>query len=524
MPILPDLRRGVSVACRVTSRVGALTMRGVLIAGTTSDAGKSVVTTGILRWLSRQGVRAAPFKSQNMSNNSMVTVDGAEIGRAQWIQAIAAGAEPEAAMNPVLLKPGSDTRAHVVLLGKPYRDLDAADFGSLRAELSSAAFEALDDLSARYDVVVCEGAGSPTEINLRTGDFVNMGLARHAQLPVVVVGDIDRGGVFAAFHGTLALLSAKDQALVSGFVVNKFRGARSLLDPALRQMRRTSGRPVLGVLPFLPNLWLDSEDSLAIMARAEAVNPALGADPLRVAVVRLPRISNFTDVDPLAVEPGVVVRFTGGAAEIAEADLVIVPGSRSTVADLAWMRSRGLDVALAERARRGRPVLGICGGYQMLARTIRDDVESGAGLVNALGLLPCDVRFGAEKVVARPVGSAYGGSVTTAYAIHHGRVVTDEAAEPFLDGCRAGAVWGTTWHGVFETDDFRRAFLREVSEMAGRYGFVVAADTDFAALRERRLDELADAVSEHLDMGALMRLIDNGAPDGLPFIPPGAPS
>jgi adenosylcobyric acid synthase len=499
-------------------------VRGLLVAGTTSDAGKSVVTTGICRWLAREGVKVAPFKAQNMSNNSAVTRDGAEIGRAQWVQAVAAEAEPEAAMNPVLLKPGSDRRSHVVVMGQPYGEVDATSFGSARTVLADAAFAALADLAERYDVVVCEGAGSPTEINLREHDFVNMGLARRADLPVVVVGDIDRGGVFAAFHGTVSLLDAADQALVAGFVVNKFRGDAGLLSPGLRMIARTTGRPVLGVLPWLPGLWLDAEDSLDVVGRADAGSRTPGGGVLRVAVIRFPRISNFTDIDPLAAEPGVAVQFTASPAQVAGADLAVLPGSRATVADLAWLRSSGLADALVARAAVGRPILGICGGFQMLTREIADDVESGSGIVPGLGLLPASVRFTAEKVLERPDATAYGVHVTTAYAIHHGRVTVDEGAENFLDGCRAGAVWGTSWHGVLEEDDLRRAFLREVASLAGVDDFEVAADTRFAARREARIERLADAVVRHLDTGALRGLMDHGVPAALPFVPPGAPT
>ena len=261
-------------------------MRGsLLVAGTTSDAGKSVITTGICRWLHREGVRVAPFKAQNMSNNSMVTVDGAEIGRAQWIQAVAAGAEPEAAMNPVLLKPGSDLRSHVVLMGRPYGELAASSFAERRPDLAEAAYAAYDDLRSRFDVVICEGAGSPTEINLREHDFVNMGLAQHGQVPTLVVGDIDRGGVFAAMYGTLKLMPADDQGLLKAFVVNKFRGDESLLEPGLRMLSEATDRPVLGVVPWLPDVWLDSEDSVDVAGRR--VLAAVDGEPvLRVAVVR----------------------------------------------------------------------------------------------------------------------------------------------------------------------------------------------------------------------------------------------
>ncbi|WP_405140641.1 cobyric acid synthase [Sphaerisporangium sp. NBC_01403] len=497
------------------------------MAGTTSDAGKSVVTAGICRWLARRGVRVAPFKAQNMSLNSYVTADGAEIGRAQVAQAQAAGIEPIADMNPILLKPGSDRRSQVVVLGKPLADVDAMEYGAYKDHLRTVALESLNRLRSVYDVVVCEGAGSPTEINLRKGDIANMGLARAVGIPVIVVGDIDRGGVFASLYGTLALLDAGDQALISGFLINKFRGAPELLEPGLDMLRELTGRPVYGVLPWLGGLWMDLEDSLALDNRPAdfaAAQPGASGS-LRVAVVRYPRISNFTDVDALAAEPGVVVRFVasaGDVAEIREADLVILPGSRATVSDLEWLRRTGLASALLDR--RG-PILGICGGYQMLARSIRDDVESGAGLVEGLGLLPATVEFARDKTLSRPIGEAYGCRVA-AYEIHHGLVTLDGRAgrelEPFLDGCRVGAVWGTTWHGALENDGFRRAFLADVAARAGKEDFAPAPGVSFAALRERHLDALGDLIERHVDTDALLALIEKGAPVGLPALPPGA--
>ncbi|HEU5044872.1 MAG TPA: cobyric acid synthase [Nocardioidaceae bacterium] len=477
----------------------------LLVAGTTSDAGKSVLTTGLCRWLHRQGVRVAPFKAQNMSNNSMVTADGAEIGRAQWIQALAAGAEPEAAMNPVLLKPGSDLRSHVVLMGQPFGELDASAFGSARPRLSEAAYAAYDDLRGRYDVVVCEGAGSPTEINLREHDFVNMGLAQHGGIPTVVVGDIDRGGVFAAMYGTLKLMPADDQALVAGFVVNKFRGDRALLQPGIEMIERACDRPVLGVVPWLPDLWMDSEDSLALPPPRDLVSGPV----LRVAVLRFPRISNFTDVDALAVEPNVDVSFTDRPAEVREADLAVLPGSRATLVDLAWLRDRGLADAVVERHRAGRPVLGICGGFQMLGRRVADPdaVESAApASAPGLGLLPASTRFLAGKVLGRPRGSAWGEPVT-GYEIHHGAVDV-RGGDPFPGGCAAGATWGTLWHGLLESDGFRRRLLTEVAAAAGRSDWMPCPGISFAGHREARLEALAVAVEAHLDTAAVARLLD----------------
>ena len=492
----------------------------LLVAGTTSDAGKSVVTAGICRWLARQGVSVAPFKAQNMSNNSMVTPDGAEIGRAQVMQAAAARVEPEAAMNPVLLKPGGENSSQVVVLGRPVADVTALSYRPMKAALLAQVLECLADLRSRFDVVVCEGAGSPTEIKLRADDIANMGLATAAHLPVIVVGDIDRGGVFAAFHGTVALMPPADQRLVAGFLVNKFRGDVRLLQPGLDRLQELTGRPTLGVLPWADGLELDVEDSLGVGARRGPVGPPHGEEALRVSVVRLPRLSNFTDVDALAAEPGVLIRYATRPEELADADLVLLPGSRATVADLGWLRSTGLADAVLRRAAAGAPVLGVCGGHQMLARTITDDVESRAGTMPGLGLLPIDVRFAREKTLGRPVGEAFGHPVS-GYEIHHGVVSVDDGAEPFLDGARSGSVFGTTWHGAMENDGFRRAFLVEVARLSGRR-FVPAPDTDFAAVREARLDRLGDLVAEHADTDALWRLIERGAPAGLALLPPGS--
>jgi len=413
-------------------------------------------------------------------------------------------------MNPVLLKPGSDRRSHVVLMGQPWGELSARGFLTERAELAKAAFAAYDDLSARYDVVIAEGAGSPTEINLRQSDYVNMGLAQHIQSPVVVVGDIDRGGVFASMFGTVALLDATDQALISGFLVNKFRGDVSLLQPGIDMLTAVTGRPTYGILPWLPELWLDSEDALDIPVRRTAA----GSEVLSIAVVRFPRISNFTDLDALAAEPTNSVFFTTSPAEVRDADLVVLPGSRATVADLEWLRSLGLDEAVAARAAKGRPILGICGGYQLLGGAITDPYGvEGGGNHTGLDLLPVATEFARAKTLARPA--------PTAYEIHHGVVTVTGDAEPFPGGCRTGNVWGTIWHGLLDDDTARHTFLTEVAALAGK----PAPDgtVSFHALREDRLDRLADAIDEHVDTDALLRLIEHG-PTRVPFVPPGAPS
>ncbi|TFV57036.1 cobyric acid synthase [Mycobacterium sp. PS03-16] len=491
-------------------------MAGLLVAGTTSDAGKSVVTTGLCRALARRGVKVAPYKAQNMSNNSMVCAasdgHGVEIGRAQWVQALAAQAVPEPAMNPVLLKPGSDRRSHVVLMGRPWGEVSSSDWLEGRRPLAEAAHAAFDDLASRYDVVVAEGAGSPAEINLRAGDYVNLGLARHAGLPTVVVGDIDRGGVFAAFLGTVALLSPEDQALLAGFVVNKFRGDQALLEPGLRDLERVTGRRVYGTLPWHPDLWLDSEDALDLEGRRST-----GSGARRAAVIRLPRISNFTDVDALGLEPGLDVVFVSDPRGLGDADLVVLPGTRATIADLAWLRSRGLDRAVRAHAAAGKPLLGICGGFQMLGRMIRDPhaVEGPVPEAEGLGLLEVETTFAPEKALRLPQGSGLG-AAAAGYEIHHGRITRAPGVDEFLGGARAGQVFGTMWHGSLEGDALRRAFLAETLGLA-------PSEVSFTAARERRLDVLGDLVESHLDVDALLELVAAGPDPDLPFLPPGAP-
>ena len=494
----------------------------LLVAGTHSDAGKSAVVAGLCRWLAREGVSVAPFKAQNMALNSYVTREGAEIGRAQAAQAAAAGIEPEAAMNPVLLKPSAERTTQVVVRGKPWATASAMSYGPMKRELLPIVLEALEDLRSRFDVVVCEGAGSPAEINLRENDLANMGLARAANLPVLLVGDIDRGGLFASLYGTLALLCAGDQALLSGFLVNKFRGDPAVLEPGLKQMAALTGRPFLGTLPFVRGLGIDGEDSLALDA-PRPTKPPPGRDVLRVVVARLGRISNFTDFDALAHEPGVSVRFAESREELLDADLAVLPGTKATVEDLRLLRSRGLDGAFLERARRGLPTLGICGGYQMLGEEIFDGVEDGTPETPGLGLLPVRTFFQSEKVLARPEGLApgFGGAPVGGYEIHHGRT-RPRGGDPLFvtktgtEGCRLGPTLGTSWHGVLESDAFRRALLSWVAAERGldwRPG-----KEPFVAAREAQLDKLGDLISDNVDRESLLRIVEHGAPPDLPTL------
>ena len=484
-------------------------MTGLLIAGTSSDAGKSLLVTALCRVARRRGIRVAPYKAQNMSNNSMVCPDGAEIGRAQYLQALAAQVIPTSAMNPVLLKPGTDRRSFIVLRGQPAGTLEAGQYATGRRQLAEAAWSAYDELAATVDLVICEGAGSPAEINLRTGDYTNMGLAAAKDLPVILVGDIDRGGVLASLYGTWALLDDADRSHLAGYLINKFRGDASILEPGLAQISRRTRMPCFGVLPWLDGVWLDGEDTLEVGRwRHQDEPPAPGS--LRVAVVRFPRISNATDVDALAQEPGVDVQVTTDPMLCRQADILVLPGSRSTVADLDWLRERGIAQAVTERAAAGHTVLGICGGYQMLAHTIRDPhrAESTRAEVAGLGLLPVEVDFDAEKTLALPEGR-WRGLPAGGYEIHHGicrRIPGADPGEDFLDGCRSGSVWGTMWHGAFENDAFRRAWLAQAAAAAGLTWQPDDHAPGYQQRRETMINSLADAAEQHLDIDQLFAL------------------
>jgi adenosylcobyric acid synthase len=484
----------------------------LLIAGTTSDAGKSMVVAGLCRLLARKGIRVAPFKAQNMSNNSCVALDaegvGGEIGRAQGMQARAAGLAPSVRFNPVLLKPGSDRTSQLLVRGRPIGTVSAIDYITHREHLAGVVAEELAGLRDEFDVVICEGAGSPAEINLRATDLANMGLARAANLPVLVVGDIDRGGVLAHLFGTVAVLSPEDQALIAGFIVNKFRGDPALLVPGLDQLAALTGRPTYGVLPYSDELWLDAEDSLSVVA-GEIVGvpaPPRGDQVLRVGAIRLPRISNSTDIEALACEPGVLVRWVSEPADLADVDVIVIPGSKATVADLGWLRERGLADAIV--AHPG-VVLGICGGFQMLCRRIEDAVESRCGTVEGLGLLDADIVFSDDKELRHWEAPLAG------YEIHHGQVARCTEATWFeADGCAHGyvrdRVFGTHWHGLLDNDDFRRSWLTAAA--ADRPGFRVAPDVSVPARRDAQLDVMADLLTAHLDLDAVLGLLEGSTP------------
>jgi adenosylcobyric acid synthase len=480
-------------------------VRGALmVCGTTSNAGKSTIVAGLCRLLARDGVRVAPFKAQNMALNSFVTAAGHEIGRAQAMQAFAAGIEPEVSMNPILLKPTGECTSQVVVAGRPIGDMSAREYHEHKPRLHGLVLDALVDLRARFDVVLCEGAGSPAEINLLDRDIVNLRIACDAGIDAIVVGDIEPGGVFASLYGTVALLPDEHRRRVRGFVINKLRGDPTLLLDGCAQLHERTGIPTIGVVPWLDGLDIDAEDSLALRDRPHA--PAPTPDELDVVVVQLPRISNFTDFDPLVAEPGVQVRFVRDPGRLGRPDLIILPGTKATVEDLAWLRAHGFDTALSAT---GATVLGICGGYQMLGESIDDEIESCAGRVEGFALLPVATTFDAEKTTDRCQGTSLGHSVD-GYRIHHGRVhprggATFVELGGTVDGVQVGSVYGTTLHGLFEADAFRRAFLTQVAAHARRR-FVPGTES-FAEARARSVDTLADTLATHLDVDRLLAWI-----------------
>ena len=496
---------------------------GLMVCGTTSDAGKSFVVAGLCRLLARNGVRVAPFKAQNMANNASVTADGAEIGIAQWVQAVAAGVEPTAAMNPVLLKPTSERTSQVIVRGRPLGELSARDYHEAKPGLRPVVLAALAELRAAYDVVICEGAGSPAEINLLDHDLVNLGLAEPAGLPALVVGDIDRGGVFAALYGTVALLPDRLRDRVRGFVVNRLRGDPALLGSACAELERRCGVPTLGVLPYLPGLAIDAEDSLAL--DHPDVEPAgNGLDVLDVVAVRWPLVANAGDLDPLRIEPHVRVRWVRSVAELGRPDLIVLPGSKATRADLGWFRSTGLAAAVE---RSGAPIVAVCAGTQMCGRVIDDPhgAEGPPGSVAALGWLPLASTFEPFKVLDRPAGRVIAepgaGTRVAGYRIHHGRVrsLPGDPAElvPWMTahdgtvlGWRSGRIAATTLHALFEDDGFRAAVLRWAADRAGKRWS--SSGASFHAERMARLDRMADALASHLDLAHLAGIIAEAAP------------
>ncbi|MBI1295934.1 cobyric acid synthase [bacterium] len=487
-----------------------------MLLGTHSSAGKSLLVTAFCRILARRGVRVAPFKAQNMSNNAGVTPEGGEMGRAQIVQAEAAGLFPHTDMNPVLLKPEGNRRSQVVLNGRVDGHIEAANWLSMKDRLWGEVTAAYDRLAARYDVIMLEGAGSPAEINLKAGDIVNLRMARHADAPCLLVGDIDRGGVFAALAGTLLLLDPEERAQISGFLINKFRGDPALLGDGLAMLQaKAFGVPTLGVVPYVPDLRIADEDAVALdSGQRAAVAPKRGQR--EIAVIHLPHVANFDEFDALDAEPGVCLRYVRRAEDLGNPAAIILPGTKVTLADLGWLRTLGLDQAILAAQAHGSAVVGICGGYQLLGTWLADPTGAEGPAGNAapgLGLLPVTTEFTRHKQTHQAI-LAREGEQLRGYEIHTGETSLAEDALPFgviiqrsgapvtvLDGAMRedGRVWGTYLHGIFENDDFRHRWLRGL----GWQGEFVST----TALRQAEYDRLADVVEGALDWAGIERLL-----------------
>ncbi|MBI4758579.1 MAG: cobyric acid synthase [Chloroflexi bacterium] len=499
-----------------------MTAKVLMVQGTSSSAGKSLLVAALCRIFTQEGYRVAPFKAQNMALNSFVTRDGLEIGRAQAVQAHAAGIEPTVDMNPILLKPEADSRSQVVVLGRPRTKLESRDYNRRRDNLWQVVIESLARLRGQFDLVVIEGAGSPAEPNLKTGDIVNMRVARHAQAPVLLVGDIDRGGVFASLVGTLELLEPDERNLLKGIIINKFRGDLALLRPGLDFLEARCGVPVVGVVPYLRDLRIAEEDSVAL--EQSTADRRLLANVADIAIIRLPHISNFDDFDPLALEPGVRVRYVDSPLDLGEPHAIIIPGSKSTAADLHFLNASGLATAIVARAHQGTAVVGICGGYQMLGLVIRDPdrVESEREVTPGLGLLPVETVFFPEKatyqaqarvVTMRGFLRDLVGQPVNGYEIHMGRTASPEpmlcivrrgdAQVNEADGATdaTGRIFGTYLHGLFDNAHFRKAWLSSLQDHAREVGL------SMAEVREQAYNRLAACVRASLNMPLLYRIV-----------------
>jgi adenosylcobyric acid synthase len=485
--------------------------KNVMLQGTSSHVGKTVLTAALLRCLRLRGYRAAPFKAQNMALNSAVASDGGEIGRAQAFQAEAAGVASSVHMNPVLLKPTGEARSQVVIHGKVHSVMSAAEYHKFKPKAMEFVLESYRLLSSMYDVIVIEGAGSPAEVNLREGDIANMGIAEAVDSPVLLVGDIDRGGVFASLVGTLELLSEAERERVKGFIINKFRGDKSLLMPGLDFLEDRTGKKVFGVMPHFKGLVLPDEDSVGLEGSLS------GAGQLKVSVVKLPRVSNFTDFDPLKADPRLKVVFAETPSEIEGSALVIIPGTKSTIEDLSWLREKGFAGPIKKHAEAGGSIIGICGGFQMLGRKISDPfcVESPIGEAEGLGLLDSETVLGKEKNTFQITGNVMFGKmefIVKGYEIHMGETTVKGA--PFAaiternglrasiaDGCSSsdGKIHGTYIHGIFDNDGFREALLEGLGAGAGSKGA-------FNAAKEASLTELARLFEDNVAVDDILRV------------------
>ena len=493
--------------------------RSIMIQGTASNAGKSLLCAGLCRIFAQDGYKVAPFKSQNMALNSAITKEGLEMGRAQVVQAQAAGVEPTADMNPILLKPTSNVGSQVIVRGVPRGTMGAVDYYKYKSQLIPDIMESYRRLDEAYDIIVIEGAGSPAEINLKADDFVNMGMAKLADAPVLLCGDIDRGGVFASLYGTVKLLEEDEQARIKGLLINKFRGDVEILRPGLSMLEELTDKPVLGVVPML-DVDVDDEDSLS--TRLEQKKKVGLID---IAVVRLPRLSNFTDFNPLERMEQVNLRYVRDPRELGNPDLIILPGTKNTMDDLRWLRESGMETKILRHAEKGGAVVGICGGYQMLGASVSDpDGVEGGGTLRGLGLLPGNTVFFGEKTRTQVEGTflrgegifeAMAGVSFTGYEIHMGETevsgaplltLRDQRGQEKTGGHAAGNVWGSYIHGIFDCGECAAALVNCL--MAARGLSPDAAALDWAAYQQQQYDKLADGLRAALDMERIYRILN----------------
>ena len=499
--------------------------KAIMVQGTMSNAGKSLLAAGLCRIFRQDGFRVAPFKSQNMALNSFITEEGLEMGRAQVMQAEAAGIAPSVKMNPILLKPTNDVGSQVIVNGEVLGTMSARDYFKFKKELVPKVMEAYEELAAENDIIVIEGAGSPAEINLKEDDIVNMGMAKRAKAPVLLVGDIDRGGVFAQLIGTVMLLEEDERKMVKGLIVNKFRGDKTILDPGIKMLEERSGVPVVGVAPYL-DIQVEDEDSLT-----ERFEGHQERGILDLAVIRLPRISNFTDFNPLESIPGVSLRYVRHVHELGSPDMILLPGTKNTMEDLLWMRQNGLEAAVLKEAAKGKIIFGICGGYQMLGETMSDPhhVEAG-GQIKGMGLLPMDTVFVEAKTRTRVQGHflelpgilhSMSGIPLEGYEIHMGtsrpnqdavqasKIVDQVTKEEKEDGLCAGNVYGTYVHGVFDREEVTQGLVKALGDWKG-IDVSQMTSVDFAAFKESQYDILAAELRRHLDMKKIYEILETG--------------
>ncbi len=502
--------------------------KSIMIQGTMSNAGKSLLAAGLCRIFKQDGYRVAPFKAQNMALNSFITREGLEMGRAQVMQAEAAGIAPSVLMNPILLKPTNDTGSQVIVNGEVLGNMDAREYFAYKKNLIPAVRQAYETLAAENDIIVIEGAGSPAEINLKDDDiFVNMGMAKIARAPVLLVGDIDRGGVFAQLIGTVDLLDPDERAMVKGLIINKFRGDKTILDPGVKMLEEKAGIPVVGIAPYL-NIEVEDEDSLT-----ERFEGRQEVGLIDIAVIRLPRISNFTDFNPFESMPGVSLRYVQRVSELKNPDMIILPGTKNTMEDLLWMRQNGLEAEILKAAAAGTVIFGVCGGYQMLGNSLSDPmgVESG-GSIKGMGLLPMDTVFAGNKTRTRVEGSfgqiggileKLSGTALEGYEIHMGVSTAAEGAEPLtkiqdtnqdsaaakLDGNQKGNVYGSYVHSIFDKEQVAERIVEALGEAKG-IDTSEMTGVDYQTFKESQYDILAAALREHMDMKQIYAILEQG--------------